>query len=332
MSAATLDTPPSSSISPAANLPPSPPLSPTKRGKSAGHSGHSSLSSRPTLTAVDRLIGTLRLLRRGRFNTDSDWLVFHLTAAEYAEFEERLVREEELLGFFEDKVHYDWEPPEGNKELGTFVLRMPSALHELFNAGVQRAIEGGIRLLAEQLENNAQDAPEGGGGAGSVEDGNLVEELRRLYDGRSTTIQLKVPSNSTSLAGSHAPSQESASNGSNTSSSEHEERTVKRSPDGSFYHPFQPEYPTLVVEVSYSQRQKALPKLAESYIVESAHAVRAVVGFKLPYRSPTTQAAVQAAVQGGVEKSKEAPEVDKSASYSLWRPSFVTREGTYTNG
>ena len=289
MSVAALDTPPSSDVEAATNLPPSPPLSPTK-------------SARLSLRVVDRLIGTLRLQRRGQFNAHSDWLVFKLSEAEYAQFGERLREEPGLLGWWEDKVRHDWDAQDGR-----LVLRMPSALHERFTASIERTIYGAIGELAQRVEENAEK----GGGKQAGDDGKLAAELRRVYEGGSTTVQLKAPPKLVRLPGS---SQES------DSSSEHEEKVVKRSPDASYYHPSQPYHPTLVIEVSYSQRQKDLPRLVESYIIESAHAIRAVLCIKLPYLSPAAQANLQ-----------KRAECDKAASYSLWRPCFVTSDGKSTS-
>ena len=134
-------------------------------------------------------------------------------------------------------------------------------------------------------------------GSGGEEDGRIARELRKIYKGRSTTLELKVPR----LEGS---SQESGE-------SEVGEKVVGRSPDATFYHPSQPDYPTLVVEVSYSQQQKDLPVLAGSYIIDSSHAICAVVGFKIPYSPPGAQ---------GSQKLKANASPDKGANYSLWRP------------
>ena len=285
MSVAALDTPPRSDVEPAANLPPPPPLSPTK-------------SARHSLSTVDRLIGTLRLQRRGRHDTSSDWRVVKLSEAEYEQFQQRLRQEPALLDWFEGKLRYDWDAQDGR-----LVLRMPSALHERFNASIEGAIDGAIADLVRRLEQSAEK----GDGGSAVEDGKLAAELEKLYKGRSATIELKVPSKLVNPSGG---SQES------DSSLEQEESIVKRSPDASFYHPSQPDHPTLVVEVSYSQQQKDLPYLADSYIVDSAHAIRAVLCIKLPYLSPAAQA-----------NPRKRAHWDKTASYSLWRPAFYTADG-----
>ena len=87
----------------------------------------------------------------------------------------------------------------------------------------------------------------------------------------------------------------------------------KRSPDATLFHPAQPKLPTVVIEVAYSQHQKDMPRLAESYIIDSSHAIQAVVGFKIPYLQPVGQA-----------KSKS--NADKTAWLSIWRPG-IDRSG-----
>jgi hypothetical protein len=136
MSVGMLDTPPSSDVEgPTHQLPPSPPVSPKRRKRSV----------------VDRLIGTIRLLKAGRpVPTESEvswcielgitllphlidavykgWQVFKVSPAQYAEFQSRLQLNDALYGYYEDKVRYDWEA-----ETSTYILRMPnSAVHERF--------------------------------------------------------------------------------------------------------------------------------------------------------------------------------------------------------
>ncbi|KIX03047.1 uncharacterized protein Z518_06597 [Rhinocladiella mackenziei CBS 650.93] len=68
----------------------------------------------------------------------------------------------------------------------------------------------------------------------------------------------------------------------------------KHSPDGSFRHN-KAKYPGVVIEVSYSQKKRDLPRLADDYILGSDAKIRAVVGLDLDY--------------GG-----------KMATVSIWRP------------
>ena len=215
--------------------------------------------------------------KAGRLNygeAGSDWVTFRLSRAEYADFESRLRGDEALWGWYVDKVRYDWEPEEGR---GRYVLRMPTAVHEIFTLKVEDGVAAGITTLADRL-----------GESGKEDDGKVAEELKKIYKGRHTTLELRVPKLENS-------SQESAAD-SNT-----EETVVKGSPDATFYHPSQAELPCLVLEVSYSQQQKYLPRLAESYIIDSQHAIRCVVGLDITYQS---------------HGKKKENKVDKSATVS----------------
>jgi len=86
------------------------------------------------------------------------------------------------------------------------------------------------------------------------------------------------------------------------------EKVVRRSPDATFYHPAQPDYPTVIAEVSYSQQQKELPVLAKSYIIDSSHAICAVVGFKIPYLPPGAR---------GSQKLKESARPHSTRQYYI---------------
>jgi hypothetical protein len=65
-------------------------------------------------------------------------------------------------------------------------------------------------------------------------------------------------------------------------------------PDGSFQHS-KAQYPGVIIEVSYSQKRKDLPRLADDYILGSDGNIRAVIGLDIEYRG-------------------------KMATLSVWRP------------
>ena len=211
--------------------------------------------------------------------------MFKLTNAEYADLERGVEEDDALGGWYEDKARYDWEPARGDGWRGQYMLRMPTRLHECFIARVEDEIVRRITDLADKLAG------------GGIEDGGKVaEELRRVCKGRSTTLEMHVPKLENS-------SQESASSGA------HEAGVVKRSPDATFYHPAQPDWPCVVVEVSYSQQRKDLPRLAESYIIDSQHMIRCVVGLDIPYSDRAA-------------KKKR----DWTATASVWRPGWERDE------
>jgi hypothetical protein len=68
----------------------------------------------------------------------------------------------------------------------------------------------------------------------------------------------------------------------------------RHEPDASFKHA-DSKYPGVVIEVSYSQKRRDLPRLADDYILGSDAIIRAVVGVDIDYRG-------------------------KTASVSIWRP------------
>jgi hypothetical protein len=73
-------------------------------------------------------------------------------------------------------------------------------------------------------------------------------------------------------------------------------------PDGSFQH-IGARYPGVIIEVSYSQKRKDLPRLADDYILGSDGNIRAVIGLDIEYRG-------------------------KMATLSVWRPRFsINKDG-----
>ncbi|KAH9827978.1 hypothetical protein Tdes44962_MAKER09538 [Teratosphaeria destructans] len=140
----------------------------------------------------------------------------------------------------------------------TFTLRMPSKVHESFRGSVARAIEAGISELA-----------------GRVEEGAIKDALKGIWEGGSTDLRLRAPVFENS-------SQESQSQ---------EGRIVQLCPDAAFYAE-DAELPNMVVEVSYSQQKKELPRLADDHIMYSGHAIKCVVGLDIPYGKGEKDASV----------------------------------------
>jgi hypothetical protein len=71
----------------------------------------------------------------------------------------------------------------------------------------------------------------------------------------------------------------------------------RHDPDLSFQHN-EARYPSVIIEVSYSQKKKDLPYLADDYILGSHGNIKVVVGLDLDYRGT------------------------KTATLSIWRPHF----------
>nr|OQO32538.1 hypothetical protein B0A51_00102 [Rachicladosporium sp. CCFEE 5018] len=221
------------------------------------------LSPKPTSSrAVLRVQHHLGQLERG-FAERRD-CTFRLSQQEFADLEHRIEAVPRLQQYWAHKLRYDYET-------GVLTLRMPDAIHEVFIKRVEAALQAAILATAARLEasgtvNEAQEA---------------AAELRRVFLSGNTTLNLE---------GVESSSQESDST----------PLIIRRSPDASFCHPsLGTNAPPLVVEVSYSQQKKALGYLADSYIVDSRHAIGCVLGFDLGY--------------GGKK------EQGREASVSVWR-------------
>ncbi|KAL9103920.1 MAG: hypothetical protein Q9163_001068 [Psora crenata] len=76
--------------------------------------------------------------------------------------------------------------------------------------------------------------------------------------------------------------------------------TIRHDPDLTFEH-CDALWPGVVIELSYSQKRKDLPHLADDYIVESDGSIRVVVGLDIDYET-------------------------KKGTVSMWRPRYVTNE------
>jgi hypothetical protein len=79
-------------------------------------------------------------------------------------------------------------------------------------------------------------------------------------------------------------------------------RPSKREPDASFRH-VEAKYPGVIIEVSYSQKRKDLPHLADSYLLDSNGSTRVLIGIDIEYRG------------------------SHKATVSMWRPEYVWNGG-----
>ena len=72
-------------------------------------------------------------------------------------------------------------------------------------------------------------------------------------------------------------------------------------PDAAFQH-IKAQYPGVVIEVSFSQKRKDLPRLADDYILGSDRDIRVVIGIDVEYKA------------------------SKRATVSVWRPQIVLND------
>ena len=139
---------------------------------------------------------------------------------------------------------------------------MPSDIHETFI----RLVEYNILMQLAAIQGR-EDA--------------LGAFARRIVPTGSTTLQWKSPK-------VRSGTQELG-------------KTIRHDPDMSYKH-LDAQYPGVIIEVSYSQKQKDLLRLADDYILESDSSIKLVIGLDLEYRGT------------------------KRASILMWRPRIVINE------
>ncbi len=88
---------------------------------------------------------------------------------------------------------------------------------------------------------------------------------------------------------------------------EFDDQRSTRSPDIAFTH-IEAKHPGLIIEVSYSQEQKDIAKIADDYILGTEGNIRTVLGLDLSYKN-----------------TKRHTTPDKSARISVWRSSFYPK-------
>ncbi|TKA71578.1 hypothetical protein B0A49_11801 [Cryomyces minteri] len=92
----------------------------------------------------------------------------------------------------------------------------------------------------------------------------VEEEIRYDYDAATHYITIRMPSRI-------------------HESADQKDAVTKRSPDKTFQHD-EAVHPAVVMEVSYSQKRKDLPRLADSYIMDSKFNIKCVVGLDIEYK------------------------------------------------
>ncbi|KAF7193090.1 hypothetical protein HII31_05577 [Pseudocercospora fuligena] len=256
-------------------LPPSPPLS-----SHSSHS-HSSRSSSPC-SAYQTVLSDLHLRFAGlgsKEGANRAWQEFRLSRLDFQRlYQQHLDPDLSKAGsgfahWCAHKLRWDYD---SDREI--FVVRMPDAIHEVLIERIHRAILEG----KEELQRTcAQDASlEGGSDIRSRRmKRRAAAELQKVDSTRNTAFTLPGESD--------------------------EDRDQKRNPDASFAHQ-DAKYPSLILEVAYSQSDKSLKRLARDYIHLSNCHIACVVGVHLAYNEPGKGSTLDS-------------ERDQTAKFSVWR-------------
>ncbi|KAF1346434.1 hypothetical protein EJ07DRAFT_185554 [Lizonia empirigonia] len=128
-----------------------------------------------------RVIALFHEIRAGKHSNRDPWTEFSLVPGEYDKLQRLLEREEELLGFVEDKIRYDYDA-----ERDWLVVRMPTAVHELFIARVEDAVLSQLKSIRKGSDNAAAFA-------------------QKVNPARSTEIHFPVADGSSGKKSKHEP-------------------------------------------------------------------------------------------------------------------------------
>jgi hypothetical protein len=240
---------------------------------------------------VSSIIRYLHLRKVGHEPAIRPWVIFQLLSSDFEELITLLKSDEPLWGFFENKIRCGFLivpaqlPDFANaggvidrydyfSRSGRFVLRMPTTTHEFFRSSVVLEIQSQLEAIA----------------AGT---GKAAEFARAVkYRG---SPKLQFPADEIS--------EDSGDGGSDGDKIEEKapSKYDAHEPDAAFAH-LDAQWPGIVIEVSFSQKEKELPDLAEDYILGSDGNIRAVIGLNIEYKQ------------------------SKRATISVWRPQYIEQK------
>ncbi|RMZ06319.1 hypothetical protein D0862_04645 [Hortaea werneckii] len=247
----------------------------------------SSVEPRAPVRSVDQLFTTLQDLYAGRDSGQSNYS-FDLTRQEYQSLQTWVSEDRELGRWYEEKVRFDWEPPVSLESKGLYVLRTPSSHRRAyFVAQVKSIINRRVETLVDRRHTPEQV--------------KIADALKNVQQRDSPNITLRT-------IGSLKTK--------NKTRPDTYQPFGTKAPDAAFYHQIGDILPTLVVEISFSQPQKAFKALAHRYIIGSMHEIGCFIGFNLPSKQGSDK--IAAATQ-----EIQSQEV---ATVSIWRR-HIRREG-----
>ncbi|KAI8949999.1 hypothetical protein F4801DRAFT_374391 [Xylaria longipes] len=175
-----------------------------------------------------------------------------LYLGEYRQLLGEIEDDETLKTVFETDLKYDYTADnkgKNNKRLKQFVVRMPTAFHELLSQNIEKAILLWLEAIQKKQANCSTKRCPGP----QCTDGHTTAMAKRIEGYRSTSVH------NSDLA-----------------------ECDKKDPDLSYqYEDEESEYPGLVVEVGWSQSSDKLEKKCKWYIEQSNGETRTVIGVDL---------------------------------------------------
>ncbi|KAI6913889.1 hypothetical protein D0869_07080 [Hortaea werneckii] len=247
----------------------------------------SSVEPRAPVPSVDQLFTTLQDLYAGRDSGQSSYS-FDFTSQEYQLLQERLSEDRELGRWYQEKVRFDWEPPVSLESKGLYVLRTPSSHRRAyFVTQLKSLITRRVEALVDRRHTPEQF--------------KIADALKNVHQRDSPNITLRT-------IGSLKTK--------NKTRPDMYQPFGTKAPDAAFYHQIGDILPTLVLEVVFSQPQKALKALAQRHIIGSMHEIGCFIGFNLPSQQDSNKIAA----------TTQEIQSQELATVSIWRR-VTRREG-----
>ncbi|TKA59941.1 hypothetical protein B0A49_12710, partial [Cryomyces minteri] len=246
---------------PASSSPPDSGVEPLLPPSPPLSTGQVSTSGKGPSESVSKLLQLLRLLKDGTSTERPPWDKHRLLREEYTELWERLDQDENESLRAWVENKLRYDYDHDDEY---FVIRMPTRLHESFIPKV-------VARLRAQLATLSSTNPE------------IRGTVALIGEGNQWTIPL----------GSMADSQPERE-------VEEDSNPTKRSPDHCYQYKGG-RWPTLVLEVSYSQKREDLDDVAYSFVRGSHGNINTVVGLDVEYKPP------------------EKPRKTKKATLNVWR-------------
>ncbi|EOA82634.1 hypothetical protein ACJQWK_04790 [Exserohilum turcicum] len=101
-------------------------------------------------TQADRVITLFREIQAGKHSNQDPWTEIQLKPGDIDKLERLLKQNEELQGFVKDKIRYDYDA-----EKHQLVIRMPTAVHELFIARIEDSVLSQLKIIREGSDDAA---------------------------------------------------------------------------------------------------------------------------------------------------------------------------------
>ncbi|KAH0548093.1 hypothetical protein GP486_008173 [Trichoglossum hirsutum] len=126
-----------------------PPLSTTPPDRSIKQLPSPPPSSEKRSAAVARVISLFRRHREGKLTGEEEWVQVPIQPSEYSELLQQLDQDEDLCGYIEDELRYDYNPGEY-----WIAIRMTTVTHDLFTRQFAQNISGQLRTIADQVPDS----------------------------------------------------------------------------------------------------------------------------------------------------------------------------------